>query len=206
MRAADLIVAHNAEFDLGFINRELAACNEPLISRHPCFLHHGRMAGAIAWTASRDAAASRIGLTRAGSKHNAIEDAWLALMIYLHLHGSGPIRSFSALGLPSEPRNLRRSAVLNASKAPASSERGAPEFGPMLPPADDAEPLVREFPNTIAGVDDDNHDGSSRQEIIFREVTPGMQLVLRPELNNRVDPGRIAVLTPGGEQLGYLQR
>ncbi len=30
--AAELIVAHNAEFDVGFINRELAACNRPRIA------------------------------------------------------------------------------------------------------------------------------------------------------------------------------
>jgi hypothetical protein len=68
-------------------------------------------------------------------------------------------------------------------------------FGPILPLADDAEPLVREFVNPIAGVSFGNHDGRSRQEIIRRKVKPGMSLVLCPELNNRVDPGAIAALT-----------
>jgi hypothetical protein len=95
-------------------------------------------------------------------------------------------------------------AVETHSAGALSSAPRAPEFGPILPLADDAEPLVREFGNTIAGVSFDNHDGRSRQQIIRREVKPGMSLVLRLELNNRVDPGAIAALTPGGEQLGYL--
>jgi len=65
--------------------------------------------------------------------------------------------------------------------------------------------LVREFANTVAGVSFTNHNGKSRQEIISRAVKPGMQFVLRPELNNPVVPGAIAVLTPSGEQIGYLQ-
>lgn len=83
----------------------------------------------------------------------------------------------------------------------SSSPWAPPEFGPILPLADDAEPLVREFVNSIAGVSFGNHDGRSRQEIIRRKVKPGMSLVLCPELNNRVDPGAIAALTPGGDSL-----
>jgi hypothetical protein len=79
-------------------------------------------------------------------------------------------------------------AGVQSAGVPPAEPRGPPNFGPILPPANDVEPLVREFGDTVAGVSFANYDGKSRQEIISRAVKPGMQLVLRPELNNSVVP------------------
>ncbi len=73
---AGLILAHNAAFDRRFL------AQEPSLS--------GRMGELPAWLCTLhlsglklDLACDSLGLRRAGAHHGALEDAWLALMVYL---------------------------------------------------------------------------------------------------------------------------
>jgi hypothetical protein len=58
----------------------------------------------------------------------------------------------------------------------------------------------------VVGVSKNNTDGSSRQQIIAREVKENdpLQLVLEPD--NPFDPNAVKVLSKFGHQIGYLGR
>lgn len=85
--SADRVVGHNLEFDLGFINRELSLVGAPSIRAEPwCTMQHHR-AGGRGGSAALTSVAAALGLSRAGSRHGAIEDAWLALQVYLDQNG-----------------------------------------------------------------------------------------------------------------------
>jgi len=58
----------------------------------------------------------------------------------------------------------------------------------------------------VVGVSKDNADGSSRQQVIAREVAENdpLQLVLEPD--NPFDPNAVKVLSKFGHQIGYLGR
>lgn len=90
---ADLIVAHNAAFDLKMLNREFAFCGlPPLETLSFCTMKVAR----DRWpgeSATLDACAARIGLSRSSAVHGALEDAMLAAALYLHLNGRPPIES-----------------------------------------------------------------------------------------------------------------
>ena len=82
---ADLIVAHNSKLDLGFINAELARANRLTIDRSSfCTMDACRELGI---RASLDAVSRKLGLARSTRQHGALEDAWLAMMVYRWLHG-----------------------------------------------------------------------------------------------------------------------
>ena len=101
--SADLIVAHNAEFDLGFINRELQRVARATIDRPSyCTMEACRSRGSHA---GLDAVCKALGLTREGKRHGALEDAWLAMMVYLWLHGCPTHLPFSEAGGLLEPFN-----------------------------------------------------------------------------------------------------
>ncbi|ACL56026.1 3'-5' exonuclease [Methylobacterium nodulans] len=101
---ADLIVAHNAAFDFGLLQREFAAAGRPaLAARTYCTLEAYRRRGE-AGPATLDAVCRRVRLQRTGERHGALEDAWLALRVYLWLQGC-PVRvTRPPLG---PPANLR---------------------------------------------------------------------------------------------------
>jgi len=85
--ASDLIVAHNADFDIRFLDRELTMAGRPLIAKPRfCTMTEWRER-ALTDSASLQAVARYLGLARRGGTHNAIEDAWLALRVYLLLRG-----------------------------------------------------------------------------------------------------------------------
>jgi len=90
--SADLVVAHNADFDLGFYNREMEpAARRPLAIPDYCTMDTYRQRG-FAGSCSMDAVCQRIGVARDGDLHGALEDAWLAMRAYLWLNQ----RNFSA--------------------------------------------------------------------------------------------------------------
>jgi DNA polymerase III subunit epsilon len=100
--SGDLILAHNVSFDLRFINDEMVRAGKAARFNRPIYctmngyrdrFGHG--------SAALGSVCAQIGLARAESRHGALEDAWMALMIYLWLHGC-PYRA--PFNLPAESR------------------------------------------------------------------------------------------------------
>jgi DNA polymerase III epsilon subunit family exonuclease len=121
---ADLIVAHNAAFDLGFLAREFRAAGVAgLRKRSACTVDLARRV----WTgqrASLDACLSRIGLARAGERHGAFEDAFLALNLFRYLMGAAHAYEFGP-GWP-QPANLRPVPDRPADPLPPRTPRVVP--------------------------------------------------------------------------------
>jgi DNA polymerase-3 subunit epsilon len=95
------LVAHNAAFDFGFINHELALCRRPSIctTRMRCtlVLARQRLPGV---KHSLDALCTRFGVDRSiRIKHGALIDAQLLAEVYIELTGGRQI----GLGLVAEP-------------------------------------------------------------------------------------------------------
>lgn len=67
-------------------------------------------------------------------------------------------------------------------------------------------PVFTEFHNSVAGVTFSNPDGRSRQDIIQRSVHAGMPPTLVLENDNLQDQYAVALFTPAGHQIGYLNR
>jgi DNA polymerase III subunit epsilon len=103
----ELVVAHNAAFDLRFINREMRLSGLPAVTRPVYCTMKGYRALDLGGSASLSAVCRRIKLSRAGDLHGAMEDAWLAMQIYLWLHGC-PLQGRLRRSLPPTPFNFRR--------------------------------------------------------------------------------------------------
>jgi DNA polymerase III subunit epsilon len=100
---ADLIVAHNLEFDMRFIRREVASIGRRLPAKDVCCtMMEWRKQGI--GSATLHSVASRLGHSRQSDTHGAAEDALLALIAWLGLHR--PHLRISPLKLP-PPTNLR---------------------------------------------------------------------------------------------------
>jgi DNA polymerase III subunit epsilon len=140
--SADLVVAHNAEFDLGFYNREMERHGrEPISKPIFCTMDGYRKKGFVG-SASLSAICRDIGVARATQLHGALEDAWLAMRVYLWLHHRGfsgqlppdftgdPInmRSVPPLPIGTLPRRQRKKVVT------AATETGAHVASASLPP------------------------------------------------------------------------
>ncbi len=88
LSSADLLVMHNAAFDLRFLNREFQKAGLPeLTVETRCTMHLARQH----WPgerASLDACLARIGLARASRRHGAFEDAFMAMNLFRHMAGA----------------------------------------------------------------------------------------------------------------------
>jgi DNA polymerase-3 subunit epsilon len=105
----ELFVAHNAAFDIRFINREMRLSGLPALKRPIYCTMKGYRALHLGGSAALSAVCRRIKLARSGDLHDAIEDAWLAMQIYLWLHGC-PVQCRLRGSLPRTPSNLRHVA------------------------------------------------------------------------------------------------
>ena len=106
----ELLVAHNAAFDIRFINREMRLSGVPALTRPVYCTMKGYRALALGGSAALSAVCHHIKLARSGDLHDAIEDAWLAMQIYLWLHGC-PLQRRLRGSLPRSPSNLRHAEV-----------------------------------------------------------------------------------------------
>jgi DNA polymerase-3 subunit epsilon len=130
--SADLVVAHNAEFDLGFYNREMdRAARRPVGIPDFCTMNTYRQRG-FAGSCSLNAVCRNLGIARNGKLHGALEDAWLAMRVYLWLHE----RNLSA-DMPIEftraPTNFKPTPPVPLGPLPRRRRRKAAVV--VLPPA-----------------------------------------------------------------------
>ena len=65
-------------------------------------------------------------------------------------------------------------------------------------------PSVFVYDTKVVGVSKANADGTSRQQFIREEVEEADKLTLEAEPNNPYDANAIKVLSPEGNQIGYL--
>jgi DNA polymerase III subunit epsilon len=90
--STELVVAHNAEFDTGFYDREMRLVGRSPIAKPIYCTMNGYRERGFAGSASLAAICHSIGVARATKFHGALEDAWLAMQVYLWLNQ----RRFSA--------------------------------------------------------------------------------------------------------------
>ena len=102
----DLIVAHHAAFDVPFINREMALAGLPALALPTYCTMEAYRAQHQGGSASLTAICERLHLAREGKLHGALEDAWLAMQVYLWLQGC-PLRAPLPDAMPRVPANLR---------------------------------------------------------------------------------------------------
>ena len=86
----------------------------PALNRPVYCTMKGYRALDLGGSAALSAVCRHIKLARSGDLHDAMEDAWLAMQIYLWLHG-GPRQPRLRGSLPRSPSNLRSLGICKAS-------------------------------------------------------------------------------------------
>ncbi|MEH3146382.1 MAG: 3'-5' exonuclease [Methylobacterium frigidaeris] len=122
---ADVVVAHNAAFDLGILDREFARAGlPPVAARRYCTWEAYRRRGEKGRD-SLDAVCRRLGAARSGTRHGALEDAWLALRAYLWLQACPVIVPPPEVLAPSNVRPVppRPDGPLPLREADAAADR-----------------------------------------------------------------------------------
>ncbi len=134
----DTLVAHNARFDMGFINAELArAGHSPLPGtrfKDTLAMANAKFPGS---PASLDALCKRFGISLSSrDKHGAIIDSELLAAVYLELSGGRERR----LGLDGERLDGTRQSAANAAHAKPNPAKPRP--APLPPLISEAEKLA----------------------------------------------------------------
>ena len=106
----EFLVAHNAAFDLRFINHEMRLAGLPALTSPVYCTMKGYRALDLGGSAALSAVCGHIKLARVGDLHDAIEDAWLAMQIYPWLHGR-PLPHRLRRSVPRTPSNLRQHEI-----------------------------------------------------------------------------------------------
>lgn len=112
LSSGDIVIAHNAGFDFGFLQREFARLGQNSSqSRRYCTVDGYRQSGRSG-SASLTSICTQMGLSRLGKTHGALEDSWLALMVYFWLQNLPRklIQPFSAMlgsGMSAVPTNFQ---------------------------------------------------------------------------------------------------
>jgi len=136
-----ILIAHNAQFDMGFVNAELIRSGrDPLPAKRfkdTLAMAHAKFPGS---PASLDALCKRFGISlSARDKHGAIVDSELLAAVYLELSGGRAMN----LGLDAKPE-----AVETESGFPTARQRPAPL---ILNPSEIETTAHREFIGSIKG-------------------------------------------------------
>lgn len=96
IRKASLIICHNARFDISFLNREMIYAKLPPITTES-FCTMERYRRLYGGSVSLQNVISQLGMTRSGTGHGALEDAWLTMNVFLYLNDVPIQFPFSAL-------------------------------------------------------------------------------------------------------------